>query len=87
MKSLPSDTSVDTRRVLFKLLGNATTGQKLELTFGLIHALRELIIADVRRRFPNAPEDELRNRVIARLLPRDAVIHAYGFDPELAGYR
>lgn len=87
MKSLPSDTSVDTRRVLFELLGNATAGQKLELTFGLIHALRELIIADVRRRFPNAPEDELRNRVIARLLPRDAVIHAYGFDPELAGYR
>jgi hypothetical protein len=87
MKSVPLDTAPDTQRVLFELLGNATAGKKLELTFGLIHALRELIIADVRRRFPDAPEDELRNRVIARLLPRDAVIRAYGFDPELAGYR
>ena len=87
MKSVLSDTSPDAQRVLLELLGNATAAHKLELTFGLTHALRELIIADVRRRFPNAPEDELRNRVIARLLPRDAVIHAYGFDPEVAGYR
>ncbi len=61
--------------------------KKLELTFGLIHALRELIVADVRRRFPDASEEELQQRVIARLLARDDVIHAYGFDPELAGYR
>jgi hypothetical protein len=87
MKSVPSDTSLDAQRVLFDLLGSAPAEQKLEITFGLIHALRELIAADVRRRFPDAPEDELRNRVISRLLPRDAVIHAYGFDPELAGYR
>jgi hypothetical protein len=87
MKSVPLDTSPDTQQVLLELLRNATAAQKLELTFGLTHALRELIIADVRRRFPDAPEDELRNRVIARLLPRDAVIQAYGFDPELAGYR
>ena len=87
MKSVLSDTSFESQRVLFELLENATTEKKLELTFGLIHGLRELIVADVRRRFPNAPEDELRNRVIARLLPRDAVIHAYGFDPEVVGYR
>ena len=87
MKPVPLDTSPEAQRALFELLGNATVGKKLELTFGLIHALRELVIADVRRRFPDAPEDELRKRVIARLLPRDDVIQAYGFDPELAGYR
>lgn len=87
MKSIPLDTSPEAQRALFELLGNATVLKKLELTFGLIQALRELIVADVHRRFPNAPEDELRKRVIARLLPRDDVIHAYGFDPELTGYR
>ena len=87
MKPVPSDTLPEAQSVLFELLANATVGKKLELTFGLIQALRELIEGDVRRRFPDAPEDELRKRVIARLLPRDDVIHAYGFDPELAGYR
>ena len=87
MKPLSSDTSPEAQSVLSELLGKATTSKKLELTFGLIQGLRELIFADVLRRFPDANEDELRQRMIARLLPREDVIHAYGFDPELAGYR
>lgn len=56
--------------------------KRLGLTCELIQAARKLMLADLRRRFPRAGEEELRRRLIARLLTRDEVIIAYGFDPE-----
>jgi hypothetical protein len=86
MGPLSSDTSPEAQRLLFQLLRGAAPGKKLRLTFDLIQLLRELVLSDLRRRFPQASEDELRHRLIARLLPRDDVIRAYGFDPKAAGY-
>lgn len=86
MGPLSSDTSPEAQRLLFQLLRSAAPGKKLRLTFDLIQLLRELVLYDLRRRFPQASEDELRRRLIARLLPRDDVIRAYGFDPKAAGY-
>ena len=40
------------------------------------------MLADLRRRFPQAKGKELRRRLIASLLSRDEVMRAYGFDPE-----
>ena len=77
-----SDTSPEARRVLFELLRNTTPRKKLDLTFGLTQALRELVFADIRRQFPDATEEMLRRKLIARLLPRETVILAYGFDPK-----
>jgi len=78
-----SDTSPEAHRVLFDLLRNATPSKKLDLTFGLTQALRELVFADIRRQYPRATEEDLRRKLIARLLPREIVISAYGFDPKL----
>ena len=86
MQPLSSDTSPEAQRLLFQSLRSAAPGEKLRLTFDLIQLMRELILSDLRRRFPQASEDELRHRLIARLLPREDVIRAYGFDPKAAGY-
>ena len=85
MKPLSLDTPPEVQRIHFELLRRASAGQKLRLTFDLIHTLRRLTLADLRRQFPHASDDELRNRLIARLLPREDVIKAYGFDPEPNG--
>lgn len=85
MKPLSLDTSAEVQRIHFDLLRHASASQELRLTFDLIQTLRRLTLADVRRQLPNASEDELRRGLIARLLPREDVIRAYGFDPKSTG--
>lgn len=82
MKSLSKDTSPDTQRLIFEMLRDAPSSKKLALTFDLIQTARLLVLAGLRRRFPTASEPELRRELISRLLPRNEVIKAYGFDPK-----
>ena len=86
MKPLSLDTSPEAQQMMFELLRRTPVWKRLALTCELIQATRKLMLADLRRRFPQASEDELRRRLIAELLARDEVIHAYGFDPEKEGY-
>ncbi len=67
---------------MYELLRNAPAGKKIELTFDLIQTARLLVLTGLRHRFPKADDDELRRRLISKLLPRAEVIKAYGFDPE-----
>lgn len=48
--------------------------------------MRDLIMTDLHHRFPQADDTELRRRFIARVLPREDVVRAYGFDPKVEGY-
>ena len=82
MKSLSRDTSPETQDLIFEMLRSAPTSKKIALTFDLIQSTRLLVLAGLRRRFPNADEVELRRQLISKLLARDDVIRAYGFDPE-----
>ena len=86
MKPLSPDTSADAQRMQFELLRRLSPSQKLALAFALTDALRDLILADLHHRFPQADETESRRRFIARVLPREDVIRAYGFDPKAEGY-
>ena len=86
MKPLSPDTSTDAQRVQFELLRRLSPAQKLALAFELTDALRDLILADLHHRFPQAGDTEIKRRFIARVLPRTDVIRAYGFDPEAEGY-
>ena len=86
MQPLSLDTSPEAQQLLFELLRNAPAGKKLRLTFDLIQTLRFLVLSDLRRSFPKASADELRRRLISRLLSREDVIRAYGFDPKSLGY-
>lgn len=86
MKPLSPDTSPEAQQVQFELLRRTPVWKRLVLTCELIQASRKLMLSDLRRRYPQASEDELRRRFIARLLTREEVIRAYGFDPEEETY-
>lgn len=75
------DTTSEAQQAQFELLRRMPVWKRLALTCELIQTTRKLMMADLRRRFPQASEEELRRRLIARLLTRDEVIRAYGFDP------
>jgi len=86
MSLQPDDTDPQAERVYIEMLRHAPTWKRAEELAGLIHARNILILADLRRRYPNANAEELRKRLAARLLARDDVIRMFGWDPEKEGY-
>jgi hypothetical protein len=86
MKPLSPDTTLEAQRVQFELMRTVPGWKRLSLAFELTQATRQLVLADIRRRYPEACDEELRKRFISRVLPREDVIRAYGFDPKLEGY-
>jgi hypothetical protein len=86
MKTVLTDTATDTEEVLIKLLRTAPVWKRLKMIEDLNESLRVLASADLRRCYPAANEKELNKRLAARLLKREEVIAAYGWDPEIEGY-
>jgi hypothetical protein len=86
MKPLSSDTTVDAQRMHYELMRRLPGWKRLNLAFDLTQAMRQLVLTDIRRRHPAASDAEVRRRFIARVLPREDVIKAYGFDPTLEDY-
>jgi len=86
MRPLSPDTSADAQRMQIELMRRLSPSRKLALAFELTDAMRGLVLADLKHRFPNADEAEIRRRFIARVLSREDVIRAYGFDPRGEGY-
>ncbi|HVF42265.1 MAG TPA: hypothetical protein VM936_04600 [Pyrinomonadaceae bacterium] len=86
MEPISPDTSPEAQQVLFELTRRTPVWKRLRLTCELVQATRTLMLADLRGRFPDAGEEELRRRFIARVLPREQVIRAFGFDPAAEGY-
>lgn len=81
MKPLSQDTSPEAQEVLFDLLRRAPVWKRLRMVADLNQTLELLAISDLRRRYPLASESEIRHRLAARLLKREDVIAAYGWDP------
>ena len=71
----------------YELMRRLSPEQKLSLAFALTNTMRQLVLADLHHRFPQADPEEIRRRFIARVLPREDVIRAYGFDPKTEGYQ
>ena len=86
MKPMSPDTSPEAQQMHFELMKQLPGWKRLTLAFELTQATRQLILADILHRFAEAPDDEIRRRFIARVLPREDVIRAYGFDPKQEGY-
>ncbi|HKC64406.1 MAG TPA: hypothetical protein VKB86_12260 [Pyrinomonadaceae bacterium] len=80
------DTTPEAERELIELTRQAPMWKRAEQLSNLIYARRVLILADLRRRYPNAGAHELHKRMAARLLPREDVIRMFGWDPEKEGY-
>jgi hypothetical protein len=86
MASHFTDTDPEAERVLVELLRRAPLWKRAAQLSGLIEARHALILADLRRRYPEADAGELRKRLAARLLPREDVIRVFDWDPEKEGY-
>ena len=80
------DTDPQAERALIEMLRRAPTWKRAEQLAGLIEARNVLILADLRRRYPEAGAEELRMRLASRLLPREDVVRVFGWDPEKEGY-
>ena len=86
MKPLSPDTSPQFQQKHYELMRRLSPESKLSMAFALTDATRQLVIADLTHRFPEADENEIRRRFIARVLRRQDVIRAYGFDPKAEGF-
>ncbi|HEU4508969.1 MAG TPA: hypothetical protein VFR78_12060 [Pyrinomonadaceae bacterium] len=86
MTPLSPDTSAEAQRKQYELMRRLSPEQRLSMAFALTDAMRQLILSDLHHRFPAAGETEIRRRFISRVLPREAVIKAYGFDPKVEGF-
>jgi len=86
MKTVLTDTATDAEEVLVRLLRTAPIWKRLKMIEDLNESLRTLASADLRRCYPTANEKELKKRLAARLLKREEVMAAYGWDPEIEGY-
>ena len=86
MKPLSPDTTPEIQRKQYELMRGLSPEQRLAMAFALTDTTRQLIVADLQYKFPQANAEELRRRFIARVLPREDVIRAYGFDPKAEGF-
>lgn len=86
MKAPFSDTTPEVQQVHYELMRSLPAWKRLALAFELTELGRKLILADLMYKFPQADEEEIRSRFIARVLPRADVIRVYGFDPQQEGY-
>jgi hypothetical protein len=81
-----TDTDPEAERVFVETLRRAPVWKRVAQVLELNRMCRMLVMTDLRRRYPHAPKAELHRRLAARLLEREDVIRAYGWDPEREGY-
>ena len=86
MRTLSPDTSPEAEAVLVELLQRAPVWKRLQMVDQMYETLSLLTLADLRRCYPNADEQEIKRRLTARFLSREEIIAAYGWDPQVEGY-
>ncbi len=80
------DTTPEAERTRIERLRQMPMWKRAEVWNELTMAYRARILADVRSRYPQAAEAEIRKRFAARVLPREEVIRILNWDPEKEGY-
>jgi hypothetical protein len=81
-----SDTDEKTEQVLIELMRAAPAWKKFQQIAEASEMCRAFAMAGLRRRYPDATEEEIKRRLAAVVLDRESVIKAYGWDPEKEGY-
>lgn len=81
-----SDTKPEAMAVLIEGYRKMSAEEKLRKIDELNKFLVALIEAEVRKRYPNADEREIRLRVASRWLPPELMRKAFGWDPKERGY-
>jgi len=78
-----SDTTPEAMKVFVELHRKAPNSQKAGAVFAWSETLLRLAEDNVRRCFPHAGEREVFLRMAARHLPKDLMIRAYGWHPDM----
>jgi hypothetical protein len=78
-----SDTSPEALEVFLEVQRRRTPTKKLATAFELSDTVRRLSLAGLRLRHPGASERELFLRMVALQVPRELMIRAYGWHPDL----
>ena len=86
MTPLSPDTTREAQQRQYELMRRLSPSQRLSLAFALTDTMRKLVLADLHHRYPQADKAEIRRRFIARVLAREDVIRAFGFDPKAEGF-
>jgi hypothetical protein len=82
MKPLSRDTTPEAQRKHYELMRQLSPERRLQLALQLTDSVRKLLMQTIRLQYPLADEATLRRKFIARVLPREDVIRAFGFDPQ-----
>jgi len=80
-----TDTHPRALQVWLDLLRHQAPGERLATTLGLADLALKMAEAGVREAHPQAPDREVFLRVASRHLPRELMIRAYVWDPEING--
>jgi hypothetical protein len=76
-----SDTPVSVEQHMAELWRGATPAQKLRKMCSIGRLIDDLARAELRQRFPWATDRDLDLRLAGRVLDRETMIAAFGWDP------
>ena len=79
------DTDAEAHRLLIELARRTPVWKKFAQVAATTETCRAFAKAGIRRRYPNATQDEIGRRLAAVVLDRETVIKVYGWDPEKEG--
>ncbi|WP_420629961.1 hypothetical protein [Candidatus Leptofilum sp.] len=77
-REMNADTTSEVEAIIFKLWRETPTWRKFELMEGLNRTARQLALAGLRRRHPNATKKELRRRLASLILGEELATQVYG---------
>lgn len=85
-RSGPSDTSPEIEAMQIEGYRRMSVEEKMALVVDLNRTVDALAAAGIRERHGDISERELRIRIAALRYPRELLIAAVGWDPEVEGY-
>lgn len=80
------DTSPQVERLLFDLSRQMPTHERVRKLRSLNVGLATLALSAIRRKHPEAIDEELRMYLASRWLDRETMIQAYNGDPAVRGF-
>ena len=80
------DTAPEVWHMLIERWRAMSPAEKLAVVDAANRACEALAAVGVRRRHPEASDDEVRQRVIALRLGRQLSVAVYGWDPDVEGW-
>jgi hypothetical protein len=86
MKPLSLDTSPEAEQVLLELYRKMPDWRKFRCIADLNETMRRIQRAEIRERYPQADEYELKMRLASRWLEPELMRQAFGWDPDKEGY-